>query len=91
MQIMPDVVPVSQLRDKHKQIFNQIAQGPIILAQRSRSAAVLVSISDWNAREKRLEILEARLKYLEMKRQFVENPPKLISFDELEKRVEALR
>src|SRR5262245_12349014 len=91
MQIIPDVVPVSQLRDNHKQIFNQIAQGPIILAQRSRPAAVLVSVADWNAREKRLEILEARLKYLEMKRQSTENPPKLVSFDEIEKRVEALR
>jgi prevent-host-death family protein len=88
---MPDVVPVSRLRAHHKQIFNQITKGPVILAQRSRPAAVLVSVGDWNAREKRLEILEARLKYLEMKQQYAENPPKLVSFDEIEKRVEALR
>ncbi len=84
MQIMPDVVPVSHLRGRHKEIFHQIEEGPIILAQRSKPAAVLVSVADWNAREKRLEILEARLKYLELKHQFTENPPKLVSFDDIE-------
>ena len=91
MQIMPEVVPVSQLRASYKQIFNQIAKGPIILAQLSRPAAVLVSVADQNAREKRLEILEARLKYLEMKRQAGENPPKPLSFDAIEQKLEALR
>lgn len=54
-------------------------------------AAVLVSVADWNAREKRLEILEARLKYLEMKRQFEENPSKMVSFDAIEESVKARR
>lgn len=89
MQIMPDIVPVSQLRAKHKEIFAQVEQGPVILAQRSKAAAVLVSVADWNAREKRLEILEARLKYLEVKHQFAENPPEMITFDEIEESVKA--
>jgi len=46
-------------------------------------------IADWNARERHLELLEARLKYLEMKRQFAENPPRLVSFDEIEESVQA--
>ena len=91
MQIMPDVVPVSQLRGNHKEIFSQIEKGPVILAQHSKPAAVLVSVADWNAREKRLEILEARLKYLEMKRQFEENPPQMVSFDDIEASVKARR
>lgn len=89
MPIMPDVVPVSQLRGKHKEIFRQIEDGPILLAQHSRPAAVLVSVADWNAREKQFELLEARLKYLEVKRQFEENPPRLVSFDEIEESVQA--
>ena len=91
MQIMPNVIPVSQLRDQHKEIFNQIEQGPVILAQRSKPAAVLVSVADWNAREKRLEILEARLKYLEMKRQLEEHPPRMVTFDDIEEKVKAHR
>ncbi|MCL4826980.1 MAG: type II toxin-antitoxin system prevent-host-death family antitoxin [Caldilinea sp.] len=81
---MPEVVPISQLRDKHKEILRQIADGPILLAQHNKPAAVLVSVDDWNARERQLELLEARLKYLEMKREFTENPPNLISFDQIE-------
>jgi prevent-host-death family protein len=88
---MPDVVPVSELRGRHKEIFQKIEDGPILLAQHSRPAAVLVSVADWNAREKQLELLEARLKYLEMKRQYGENPPKLISFDEIEEEIKARR
>ena len=65
MSAMPEVVPVSQLRGNHKKIFSQIQKGPVILAQRSRSAAVLVSIEDWNEREKRIEKLEAQLRLYE--------------------------
>jgi prevent-host-death family protein len=87
MQIMPTIVPVSHLRGKHKEVFQQIEQGPILLAQHSKPAAVLVSVADWNAREKQLAVLEARLKYLELKRQFAETPPRLVSFDAIEERV----
>lgn len=91
MQIIPDVIPVSQLRTHHKAVFEQVQHGPVILAQRSKPAAVLVSVADWNERERRIEILEAQLKYLEMKRQFAENPPKMVSFDEIEEEVRAQR
>jgi prevent-host-death family protein len=89
MPIMPDVVPVSQLRGKHKEIFRQIKDGPILLAQHSRPAAVLVSVTDWNARERQFELLEARLKYLETKRQFEADPPKWVAFEEIEESVQA--
>ena len=89
MQIIPDVVPVSQLRGNHKKIFGQIEKGPVILAQHSKPAAVLVSVENWNDREKRIEVLEARLRYFEIKQQFEENPPKLVSFDEIEVNVKA--
>lgn len=89
MPVMPEVVPVSDLRGRHKEIFQKIEEGPILLAQHSRPAAVLVSVADWNAREKQLELLEARLKYLEMKRRYAENPPKLVSLDEIEEEIQA--
>jgi prevent-host-death family protein len=91
MATMPDVVPVSDLRGRHKEIFQKIEEGPILLAQHSRPAAVLVSVADWNAREKQLELLEARIEYLETKRRNEENPPKLVSFDEIEEEIKARR
>lgn len=91
MQSGADVIPVSQLWDKHELLFAQITRGPIILVQHGQPVAMLVSVRDGHECEKRLEILEAQARYLEIKQQFCENPPKLFSFAEIEARVEALR
>ena len=76
--IIPDVVPISQMREPAK-IFEQVQKGPVILTQRSKSAAVLVSINEWNERERYVEILEAKLRYLEIKQQFQKNPPEMLT------------
>jgi prevent-host-death family protein len=82
MMLIPDVVSVSQMREPAK-IFELVQNGPVILTQRSKSAAVLVSIDDWNERERYVEILEAKLRYLEIKRQFRKNPPELLTLEEI--------
>jgi hypothetical protein len=79
---IPDVVPVSQMREPTK-ILELVQNGPVILTQRSKSATILVSIEDWNEREQYVEILEARLRYLEVKQQFQRNPPKLLTLEEI--------
>jgi len=76
--IIPDVVSISQMREPAK-IFEQVQNGPVILAQRSKSVAVLVSINEWNERERHVEILEAKLRYLEIKQQFQKNPPEMVT------------
>jgi prevent-host-death family protein len=60
MATMPKIVPVSELRNRHRAIFALLAKGPILLAQRSKAAAVLVSVEEWERRAKRLEELEWR-------------------------------
>lgn len=60
MQTMPQVVPVSELRNHHREVFERLANGPIILAQRSKAAAVLVSVEEWDRQAKRLQELEWR-------------------------------
>lgn len=80
--LIPDVVPISQMREPAK-IFELVQNGPVILTQRSKSAAVLVSIQDWNERERHVEILEAKLRYLEVKQQFRKNPPELLTLEEI--------
>lgn len=42
MQFIPDVIPISELRTRHKEVFEQVEHGPVILAQRGQPAAVLV-------------------------------------------------
>ena len=80
--IIPDVVSVSQMREPAK-IFEQVQNGPVILTQRSKSAAVLVSINEWNERERYVEILEAKLRYLEIKQQFQKNPPEMVTLAQI--------
>jgi prevent-host-death family protein len=62
MYTVPEVVPISELRNKHRAVFALLGKGPIILAQRSRAVAVLVSIQEWDQRAKRLQELEWREK-----------------------------
>ncbi|MBV7331260.1 type II toxin-antitoxin system prevent-host-death family antitoxin [Chloroflexi bacterium TSY] len=57
---MPTVLPVSDLRYKHREVFDKLDQGPVILAQRSREAAVLVSVEEWRKIAKRIGMLEQR-------------------------------
>lgn len=51
------VVPVSDLRTNHREVFALLRRGPVILAQHSKASAVLLSVSEWdrmNADLKRL-------------------------------------
>ena len=49
MERIQQIVPVTDLRLRHVEVFTMLDQGPVVLAQRSRPAAVLVSIEEWNA------------------------------------------
>jgi len=49
------IVPVSDLRMKHVQVFELIKTGPVFLAQRSKPAGVLVSIRQW---DRLMELIE---------------------------------
>jgi prevent-host-death family protein len=59
-----DVHPVSDLRRKAHELVNQARQcgRPLLITQRGRGAAVLVSVDEWERREERQELLEAVLK-----------------------------
>jgi prevent-host-death family protein len=67
MTTVPQIVPVSELRNKHTQIFGLLRRGPVVLAQRSRPAAVLVSVEQWNELQhyKHLALLDERSKRMD--------------------------
>jgi PHD/YefM family antitoxin component YafN of YafNO toxin-antitoxin module len=52
---IPKIIPVTDLRMKHIEVFGMLDNGPVILAQRSRPAAVLVSVQQWDRLMERLE------------------------------------
>lgn len=61
----PQIVPVTDLRMRHVQVFELLNNGPVILAQRSRPAAVLVSVTMWDHLMQRLEEQEDLIEVLE--------------------------
>lgn len=56
---VPQIVPVSDMSHKQQAVLAMADKEPVILAQRSRARAVLVSIKQWNEIEARLKMLEA--------------------------------
>lgn len=51
----PQIVPVSDLRMKHIQVFKLMNNGPVFLAQRSKPAGVLISVNQWDRLMERIE------------------------------------
>jgi PHD/YefM family antitoxin component YafN of YafNO toxin-antitoxin module len=77
---------VSGFRDKYDAVLKKLSDGPVLLLQRSRLAAVLVSHEEWNRiamRLKRLEDLELLMKAKEIKARVARGEEKTISHDEL--------
>lgn len=58
MNTVPQIEPVTRMQREHKELLAMTGNGPIILAQNSKAAAVLVSVEEWDRRAKRLDYLE---------------------------------
>jgi prevent-host-death family protein len=88
METVQQIVPISEMRTDQANVLAKMDKAPVVLAQRSRPRAVLVSIDQWDAmatelrRFRALEVADQRAK--EMK----EDPSKRIPFtkEELIKR-----
>jgi prevent-host-death family protein len=65
----PQIVPISDFGIRQTEVLNKLDNGPVFLAQRSKPAAVLISMDEWDK-------LQAELKRLrrqqEADRQFAE-------------------
>jgi len=51
------VVPVSDLRHRSSEIINSLSKGPVILTQRGRGKAVLMSMDRWYSLMRQIEDL----------------------------------
>lgn len=58
LKLVPQIEPVTRLAHDHKGIFALLKNGPVILAQHSKAAAVLVDADTWNETLRRLAMLE---------------------------------
>jgi prevent-host-death family protein len=82
MLLLPQTEVISNLKNHYEQVLTKLAQGPVVLLQRSKPTAVLVSVAEWDRASKRLAELEER----EMIRQRLQrahaNPTADVSLEE---------
>jgi prevent-host-death family protein len=68
MNAIPKILPFSDLRVRQSEVLDMLSDEPIVLAQRGRPAAVLVSVEAWNDLIERLEEAEDALDAIEAQR-----------------------
>ena len=61
MNPIPQMESVTSLRNNYNALIARLSEGPIVLSQHAKGAAVLVSIAQWNAIAKQLKVLEGLL------------------------------
>jgi prevent-host-death family protein len=65
MDKLPQVASISELRNKHLEVFKRLESGPVMLASRNQPQAVLVSPDQWDAIVERIDDLECIIAALE--------------------------
>lgn len=65
MYPVPQMAPISDLKHRHLDVFKRLKQGPVILANRSQPAAVLISPERWNAIVEYIDDLECGIEALQ--------------------------
>lgn len=60
MSKLPTIVPVSDLRQDASKVLEIVRrnQGPLVITQRGRAAAVLMSLSEYGEVERRIALLD---------------------------------
>lgn len=81
---VPLTIPVSDLRNEQARILEQLGEGPILLTQRGRAAAMLVEPSLWNLLIDRLADLEDIINGLDAYYEYQQDPSSARPLDELE-------
>lgn len=65
MDKVQQIVPITDMRLRHAEVLERLSQGPVILAQRSKPAAVLVAVEMWDQIADYIDDLEATVDALD--------------------------
>ena len=57
MRVLSDVAPISDLRHRQNEVIGRLVHDPVILTQRGRGTAVLMSMDRWRAFERQVASL----------------------------------
>ena len=64
MHPIPQMAAVSDLKHRHLEVFKRLKDGPVVLANRSQPAAVMVLPERWNALVEYIDDLECSIEAL---------------------------
>ena len=84
MSAIPKILPISDLRIRQAEVLEALSDEPLVLAQRGRPAAVLVSVERWNRLMERLELLEDSLEAAEIQARIAAGEEKVTDLADLE-------
>src|SRR5215213_6635668 len=87
MNWIPELLPISELRLHQNEVLGRLKDGPVVLTQHSRAAAVLVSVEQWNAREEKLRNAELLATHYQRLAEMQSDPSARFSFDEVKKQI----
>lgn len=89
MNRLPQLANVTELRNDYLALFAKLQNGPIVLAQRSKPAAVLVSPEQWDAIARRLEQYELLAQADRIDAEMDADPTQIVTHEELKRRLAA--
>jgi prevent-host-death family protein len=91
METVQQIVPISDMKVRHGEVLRRLDNGPVVLAQRSKARAVLVSIEQWDKLALLVKNLQSQLgteRRLRLSNQryaeALADPKQLVSEDEYE-------
>ena len=77
MNRIPELVPISEIRQRQNEILASLRNGPIVLTQHGRAAAVMLAPAEYNRLVAALEDLEDAMDAAEARRE-----PGAVGFDD---------
>jgi len=92
MSAMPQIAPITEMRNTHTGVLSKLKNGPVFLTQRGSSAAVLLSPVQWERLNQRIDELETMIDILQSKVEILSGQASYeeLSLDELEAMVNAV-
>jgi prevent-host-death family protein len=81
MDRVQQIVPISAMKIRPGDVLALLPKGPVVLAQRSKPAAVLVSVKEWDNIAELVEELQDQVDVLEAKLEFIQSGEQLEEFD----------
>jgi len=91
METVQQIVPISDMQIRQGEVLRKLDKGPVILAQRSKAKAVLVSVEQWDklallVRDLQLQLGTERRLRLSNQRyaEALADPNRLVGEDEYE-------